>query len=134
MSSDRIYSILTAFPAMMLIVGLIYYYKAEEDQATGELIVEQSEKIHGSFKGFSGVSPNSRQFYLWINTATRVRGFRILPGQLQALSSSFTVGQELVVWAAPRVEGSKTLWVENVFVTGKDSHQNVSKGKHYRHF
>lgn len=114
MRSDRIYSILSAFPAMMLIAGLIYYYKHEGDETSGELLLAQSQEISGTFKGISAVNPNSRdQYYLWITTVERDRGARLMSDQAEKLAT-LAIGDALKVWVAPHVEGSKTLWAYKV--------------------
>lgn len=118
MRSDRIYSILSAFPAMMLIVGLIYYYKHEVDEAGGALLLEQSQRISGILKGVSGLNTNSSdQYYLWITTPERDRGARMLSEQLEKLER-LNVGEALDVQVAPRVAGSKTLWVYKIVQDG----------------
>lgn len=110
MRSDRIYSILSAFPAMMLIGGLIYYYNSQGAETSGELIKEQTTELVGSFKGFSKVNPNSRNAsYLWIKTEKRDRGARLMDKQVEKLRS-LKQGDGLLLLVAPRVEGSKTLW------------------------
>ncbi|MCB1754734.1 MAG: hypothetical protein KDJ38_04385 [Gammaproteobacteria bacterium] len=114
MRQDRLYAILSALPAMMLIAGLVYYYKHESDEAGGALLQQQSQAINGAYKGISAVNPNSRdQYYLWITTAERDRGLRLLSSQLEPLAN-LQAGDRLLVQAAPRVEGSKTLWVYRV--------------------
>ncbi len=114
MPPNRLYSILTALPAMMLIAGLIYYFNIESRQAKGKIIEKQSQLINGSFKGLSGLNANnSSQYYLWINTPKRVRGIRIKTGQV-ALLNPFREGQPISILAAPRIDGSKTLWLYKV--------------------
>ncbi|RUM41847.1 MAG: hypothetical protein DSY80_08220, partial [Desulfocapsa sp.] len=114
MSSDRIYSILTAFPALMLIIGLVIYYKGESAQASGELILEQSQQIEGRVKGFSGLTPNSSKYYFWVTTPQRDRGLRILPKQLDKLDKVLQKGQKVTVIAAPRIDQSRVLWVDQI--------------------
>lgn len=110
MRSDRIYSILSAFPAMMLIGALIYYYSNQGAETSGELIKEQSTEFVGVFKGFSKVNPSSlNSSYLWITTAKRDRGARLMDKQVDQLRS-LKSGDQLRLLVAPRVEGSKTLW------------------------
>lgn len=110
MRSDRIYSILSAFPAMMLIGGLIYYYSSQGAETSGELIKEQTIELVGSFKGFSKVNPNTlNTSYLWIKTEKRDRGARLMDKQLEKLRT-LKKGDDLLLLVAPRVEGSKTLW------------------------
>ena len=110
MRSDRIYSLLSAFPAMMLIGGLIYYYSNQSAETSGELIKERTTELVGTFKGFSNVSPNSiNSSYLWIKTSTRDRGARLMDKQIDKLLS-LSEGDDLRFLVAPRVEGSKTLW------------------------
>lgn len=119
MTSDRIYSILTAFPAMMLIVALYFYYSAENEQAGGELQLEQQQHIVGTFKGLSGTNINrSGQVFLWVTAADRDRGMRIDGWDADELVS-LQKGDSLEVWAAPRVEGSRVLWVFKVISGGK---------------
>lgn len=110
MRSDRIYSILSAFPAMMLIGGLIYYYSNQGAETSGELIKEQSTELVGAFKGFSKVNPGAvNATYLWITTPKRDRGARLMDKQVDQLRN-LQEGDPLRFLVAPRVEGSKTLW------------------------
>ncbi len=110
MRSDRIYSILSAFPAMMLIGGLIYYYSNQSAETDGELIKEKTVELVGTFKGFSKVNPNSLNMtYLWITTPKRDRGARLMDKQVEKVRL-LKEGDEMRFLVAPRVEGSKTLW------------------------
>lgn len=121
MRSDKLYSLLSAFPAMLLIVGLTYYYMNQSAEMNGELLLDESREFAGQFKGVSAVNPGSSdQYYLWINTGSRNRGARMLEAQAERLDG-VKDGQELVVTVAPRVKGSKTLWVYQV----KDPENNV---------
>ncbi|MDO6462330.1 hypothetical protein Q4485_16590 [Granulosicoccaceae sp. 1_MG-2023] len=111
MRSDRIYSILTALPAMMLIIGLLIYYRGQGAQEHGEPVMDEAQAIHGTFKGLSATNPHRGEgLYLWITTPERDRGIRITGDQADALMH-YSEGEAIAVTAAPHIAGSRTLWL-----------------------
>lgn len=112
--SNKIYSILTALPAMMLIVGLLFYFKAERSQRTGEYVVDELVSRSGEFKSVSTVSGIGRdKYYLWYTNEKGERGVRINSEQTNALAD-LSSGDTIELELAPRVAGSNTLWVYRV--------------------
>ena len=104
-------SVITTLPIIMLLGGLAFYYFNERRQVDGKILVDQMQQINGKFSGISAQSdkPESQRI-LWIKTPQRLRGGRVDYRQAQQLEG-LADGDPITVWAAPRVQGSKTLWV-----------------------
>ncbi len=103
----------------MLLVGLAIYYTKEGKQRNGELLFEQTVQFSGESAGISvqGAKVESQRI-LWVKTSERLRGLRIDHLQYKKLQG---IGKQLKVnvWAAPRVEGSATLWLVKLVVAGE---------------
>ena len=108
---NRVHSVLTALPFLMLIIGLVFYFRGESAQNNGTLILDQSIELVGDFKGLSKVSGiGTTKHFLWLVTSNGERGVRIKPMQTQ-LVQELQVGDSVQLDAAPTVEGSKTMWI-----------------------
>ncbi|OED39227.1 hypothetical protein AB833_17015 [Chromatiales bacterium (ex Bugula neritina AB1)] len=108
---NPIHSLVTTLPVIMLLAGLGFYFINERKQVEGELLFSQTVEFSGSYSGLSKQSDSvNAQRLLWVETGGRLRGTRINYTQFRKLSN--IADKALVtVWAAPRVEGSATLWV-----------------------
>lgn len=108
---NPIHSILTALPVIMLVVGLYFYYKAENAQSAGAPIRAESVFLEGRFNGFSVVKSGiSDQHFLWLDTGERVRGIRLEEDLVYQLSI-LAKGDPLQLDIAPTVSGSRTQWL-----------------------
>jgi len=107
---NRIHSILTALPVLMLIAGLYYYYSGESAQKNGVPLIEQSVRVSGSFEGLSVVrSGGVGRHYLWFDDGQRRRGARLKARDVPQLAS-LRPGDRVELSLAPTVDGSTTLW------------------------
>ncbi len=112
-------SVITTLPIIMLLGGLAFYYFNERRQVDGQILIDQIEQIDGAFSGISAQSEKPEaQRILWIKTPSRLRGGRVSYKQAQQLDV-LTDGDPITVWAAPKVQGSKTLWVVKLSSDGK---------------
>ncbi len=108
---NRIHSVLTALPVIMLVVGLYVHYSGENAQISGQAITSESTTLEGIFNGLSRVKGSgSGKHFIWIETAARARGLRLTQQQSQRLQS-LQKGSSISILAAPTVSGSTTLWV-----------------------
>lgn len=108
---NRIHSVLTALPFLMLIIGLVFYFRGESAQNNGELILEQQIELVGKYKGLSKVSGiGTTKHFLWLVTNKGERGVRIKPAQMDQVQV-LKAGDQIQLLAAPTVEGSKSVWV-----------------------
>ena len=108
---NPIESVITTLPIIMLLGGLAFYYFNERRQVDGQILMQYVEEIEGEYAGISQQSDKpDAQRILWIKTPSRLRGGRIDYLQAQKLGA-LTDGDPLTVRAAPKVQGSKTLWV-----------------------
>jgi len=116
---NPIESVITTLPIIMLLGGLAFYFLNERRQLHGEILLEQIEEISGRFSGISQQSDKpGAQRILWIKTPSRLRGGRVDYQQAQLLEE-LGEGDPLTVWAAPKVHGSKTLWVVKASTGGR---------------
>lgn len=115
---NPIHSLITTLPVIMLLFGLTIYYIKEGKQRSGPLLFTQMEQLSG---GFSGISQQGdkveSQRILWVETSDRLRGIRIDQQQYKKLQELDT-NVPLELWAVPRVEGSATLWLVKIAVSG----------------
>ena len=119
MAKNRIHSVLTSLPPLMLIIGLIVYYRGEKAQTDGSLIIQESQVVSGHYAGHSVVKGTADgKHYLWLETTTRKRGARINP-EYVAVLQGIDKGDAVTVEMAPTVSGSKTLWVYRVLADGQ---------------
>ena len=113
-SRNKIHSILSALPLIMLIAGLWTYYSNERAQSYGSPILAESVAARGVFDGLSVVnSGGDGRHYLWFDDGTRKRGARIRAYQREALAS-LEPGDDISLQLAPTVSGSRTLWAWRV--------------------
>lgn len=111
---NKIHSILTALPVLMLVSGLYFYYRGESAQSAGSPILAESVETHGAYTGTSVVKSGAEgRHYLWFDDGTRVRGVRIRPAQRASLGA-LEPGDEIALRLAPTVSGSRTLWAWRV--------------------
>jgi len=115
MAKSRIHSVLTALPVLMLVGGLYIYYNGEQSQREGALLMAEAIELHGDFKGLSEVkSGGEGQHYLWLIVEGRSRGVRLSVVDYTTIQSAdppLAQAQSIVVNAAPRVAGSRVLWL-----------------------
>lgn len=129
---NRIHSVLVALPVLMLIIGLFVYFRGESAQINGAPILSELVSREGQFKSVSEVSGIGKsRYYLWYTDSDRSRGVRISHSQ-QLVLNDLTLGDELMVEAAPTVEGSNTLWAYKVIhggveLVGPDSPRTFSE-------
>ena len=123
MSKNRIHSVLTALPPLMLIIGLYVYYRAEQKQLAGPPILEESVSYAGQYKGTSAVkSFGEEQLFFWVDTEERARGARMTGRQkfdFENLQAPLVIGEPLEVDVAPRVAGSTTYWLVEIRRSGQ---------------
>lgn len=111
---NRIHSVLVALPVLMLIIGLVVYFRGESAQINGEPILSELVAREGQFKSVSEVTGIGKsRYYLWYTDGDRARGIRISEQQRHLLSE-LTLGDELAVEAAPTVDGSNTFWAYRI--------------------
>jgi len=108
---NPIESVVTTLPVIMLLGGLAFYFLNERRQVGGQILHDQIAEIDGEFSGISQQSDKpDAQRLLWIKTPSRLRGARVNHQQAQQLGV-VSAGDPLVVWMAPKVKGSKILWL-----------------------
>jgi hypothetical protein len=111
---NRVHSVLTALPFLMLVIGLVFYFRGESAQNNGALILDQRVELLGEYKGLSKVSGiGTTKHFLWLVTDKGDRGVRIKPEQLAQVRTLQT-GDAIQLQAAPTVEGSQSVWVYSV--------------------
>lgn len=116
---NKIQSVLIALPFLMLIIGLSVYFRGESAQNNGALVLSELVSREGEFKSLSEVSGiGTPKYYLWFINDERSRGARITFSQLATLNE-LSKGANLKLDLAPRVAGSKTLWIYRVVHNGK---------------
>ena len=118
MAKSRIHSVLTALPLLMLVGGLYIYYNGEQSQRDGALIMAEAVELNGAYKGLSIVkSGGEGQHYLWLTVDGRSRGVRLDVNShavIEAVDPPLSETEALTVSAAPRVEGSRVLWLASL--------------------
>ena len=111
---DKIHSLLSALPVIMLIAGLWLYYSGERAQSGGAPILAESVEAEGLFRTLSVVKSGGQgRHYLWFDDGERERGARIRPEHRQALEA-LVPGEPVALDLAPTVSGSSTLWAWRV--------------------
>jgi len=112
----RIESVLTALPILMVVAGLYFYYSGEKKQVNSEPIMEESVTLDVKFEGFSSLrSGGEGQHFLWyLGSGTSPKGARLTLLQLDQMEKReppLIKGEAIRLKLAPRVSGSRTLWV-----------------------
>lgn len=117
---NTIHSVLTALPVLMLVIGLIVFYRNEDAQTEQGPLRAASEQVSGRYAGVSVVrARGTGRHYLWLestavdggeDTLTR-RGYRLSEKQAAAVREALVLEQTVIAEAAPTVEGSDTRWV-----------------------
>ena len=110
---NRIYSVVSALPVLMLVAGLALFYVKEGAQSGGAPIAAESSVATGAHRGISVVrSGGQGQHFLWFDDAERGRrGVRVTAEQDRALHAVLEDGDPLTLDIAPTVEGSTVRWV-----------------------
>ena len=119
---DKIQSVLTALPLLMLIIGVSYYYYSEGKQSEGVIIMEESRRVSGTVDGISKIKAltgNGGKFFFWFESAGEKRGARVSEENADILKQ-LQSGDPVDVWLAPTVAGSKTMWAYQVQHNGLD--------------
>jgi len=119
---DKIQSVLTALPLLMLIIGVSYYYYSEGKQSDGVMIMAESRQVTGSVEGISKIKAltgTGGKFFFWFETAGEKRGARVSQENAEILKELQT-GDLVNIWLAPTVAGSKTMWAYQVQHEGLD--------------
>lgn len=123
-SKSRMHSLLTTLPAVMLVLGLGYYYLGERAQTHSAPLLDQLQSYEGVFLGKTTVGGSQwGKHYLWLgvsasdDTVRRV-GFRILQQESAAFEAArraekplLNVDDPIRVEAAPTVSDSGVRWV-----------------------
>lgn len=117
---NKIQSVLTALPLLMLLIGLAVYYHKERRQIHGELILSETEIVQGRWYGITRSSSiGSGQYLLWLETDDGRRGFRVRPLEMIELRDHIDPPlqkqEPLEIHAAPTVQGSTTRWAVQLF-------------------
>ena len=122
-SKNRVHSVLTALPVMMLVAGLVVFYAGERRQSAAAPIAAESVRLDGIYDGLSAVSSGGAgQHYLWLHAdepGAERRGVRVPPAAVASLRRALSVGQPIVIDAAPSVTGSATRWLWRVQRDGR---------------
>jgi len=119
---DKIQSVLTALPLLMLIIGVSYYYYSEGKQSDGAMIMEESRQVTASVEGISKIKAltgTGGKFFFWFETAGEKRGARVSQENAEILKE-LQIGDLVDIWLAPTVAGSKTMWAYQVQHEGLD--------------
>ena len=111
---DKIHSVLTALPFIMLLIGLIFWYRQESAQQSGAHVVAESVGFVGEFNGVSTArSAGGEQFFIWLMQDGNPKTLRITSEQYIEYEKQ-SVGDAVAITAAPTVSGSSTLWVVDI--------------------
>ncbi len=106
-----LYTVMSALPLAMLVVGIAIYYFGESQQSAAEPIVAEARELRGLAAGTSVLGAGeAAQHFFWLDTDRGQRSVRITPEQ-HALLAGFEKGGRVVVSAAPTISGSKKLWL-----------------------
>ena len=111
---NRIHSVLTALPVLMLCAGLYIYFKGESVQKSGTPILTEADHRDVVFDGFSKVQYGSGKgkYYFWYQWEGQQKGARLHYPQRQLLDTqALQEGEPLSISVAPTVAGSRTLWL-----------------------
>ena len=111
---NPIYSVITALPVIMLLVGLVFWYQGENAQQSGSPIIAESVTLNGQFNGVSkATAAGEGQFFYWLIQNGDEKTLRISPDQYTQFSQG-ELGSQVSVTAAPTISGSATLWLLEV--------------------
>ena len=114
-SRNPLHAIITALPVIMLVVGLFFYFRAEDKQMQGLPMLEKSIEASGIF---TGVSTTSGRHYLWVEVEGTAKGVRFKPPQLPLLEP-LVRGESIDIRMAPSVENSTTYWALHISQSGQ---------------
>lgn len=111
---NPIYSVITALPVIMLLIGLLFWYQSDNAQQRGQPIIAESVTLKGQFNGVSKASgAGDGQFFFWLMQDGTPKTLRISPEQYAQFGHA-EKGGFVSVSAAPTISGSSTLWVLEV--------------------
>lgn len=111
---NPIYSVITALPVIMLLIGLVFWYQSDNAQQSGQPIAAESVTLKGQFNGVSKASgAGDGQFFYWLLQDGTPKTLRISPAQYAQYGQA-ELGQAVSITAAPTISGSSTLWVLDV--------------------
>ena len=119
---NKIHSILTALPLLMVIIGVTYYTLGEKRQAESELVMTESSQHDVVVDGLSvlkSVTGKGGKYYFWFLLDGDKRGARVSEADSEYLEH-LTTGQQVVVSLAPTVPGSHIKWLYQVHHEGVD--------------
>ncbi len=119
---NKIHSILTALPLLMVIIGVAYYMHGEKRQAESELVMSESSQHDVVVDGLSvlkSVSGKGGKYYFWFQLDGDKRGARVSEADSEYLEH-LTTGQQVIVSLAPTVPGSHIKWLYQVRHEGVD--------------
>lgn len=114
----RIQAVLTALPVLMLMVGLFFHWRGEQQQTSGTPIHSESQALIGDFDRITprGEKATGKHF-IWLKTGERTRPIRISYEQkVTLLAGPLNKGDTVQLNAAPTVAGSNVLWLIDVSV------------------
>lgn len=109
-------AVVTTLPFMMLLIGVVLFYRGEMAESAGRPVIAESIRFAGTFDGLSVVpSGGDGRHYFWFTTPAddRSRGPRVTAAQA-ALLRRLSPGDRVVVHIAPHVAGSGTYWAWRV--------------------
>lgn len=116
---NKIHSVLVALPVIMLIIGLVVYFRGESAQNNGAPVVAEMISREGVFKSVSEVSGiGTPKHFLWYTNGDRSRGVRMTFKQREQLAG-LSKGDALLLELTPRVAGSTTMWAYRVSHNGQ---------------
>lgn len=111
---DKVHSVITALPVIMLLVGLIYWYANGKNQRMMPPIEAEAVSLVGVFDGVTkdGVA-SKEKYYLSLLQDGAPTSLRITSAQHEAFSDGAR-GSAIAVVAAPTVSGASTLWILSI--------------------
>lgn len=114
-------AVVTTLPFMMLLIGVVLFYRGEMAESAGAPVLAESVRVEGRFRSVSQVASGGEgRHYLWFDTERRLRGPRITADQAVRLEAAeLADGAPIVVDMAPHVAGSTTLWAWRVRRDGR---------------
>jgi len=107
---DPIYSVITALPVIMLLIGLAFWYYQEN----GSPLIEEAVELVGEFSGVSTTqAAGGTQHFVRLLRNDQPKLIRITKEQLTEYQQ-YKVGVSITITAAPTVSGSSSLWVVGI--------------------
>ncbi len=111
---DKIHSVVTALPVIMLVAGLIYWYANGKNQRMMPPIQAEAVTLAGTFDGVAKEgNAGKEKYYFSLLQEGEPKSLRITSAQHEAFVDG-AKGSAIEVIAAPTVSGASTLWVMSV--------------------